>query len=754
MVTLALASIATATTELAIAEPGSPPMGALVTALGWTSLTILVHACLSRYRGRPLRATAVVLAAAFSAPLAMSAVRMIAVGRPGPLELALLASLRNLVLGLAATSNRASTTRLTALASLFLILCSSCLVEGAIVLGAIGLYSIVGGAWLALVYWRGLRLIDGRREPGRWPAAPMLTAFALVGVAAGMVALGPTRAAVALAGLMPSSGGTDWDDPDARGGVGDGENEVKGAERPESIGFADSDVYLDTDRPSLYDAFNDMYGEPSKPRKMDRMVALSNQNVAEQRERPAENLRAGRQFSAVRRGAKPGTQGKPAHREAGALLYVEGPTPLHIPLAAYDEFNGRDWTEAGRPRFHTRLVLERRKGPWFRVDGVEPRTDAGTVAHKIKIAGLDSSSLPAPGRLRVFRVGEVDRVDFFDWACDGLLKMEGRTIPSSTVVETEAGVVDPLALHSLVFRSHAQPGDPPLGRTASALLASWTQGATDDWEQVEAIVDGLRRFGVVDARFVAPQDCEDVVEHFARTSRGPDYLFATTAAAMLRASGFSARLVSGLYARPERYDPRTRHTPVRREDVHVWAEVRASDGAWIAVEPTPGYQLMKPPATTLATLRSRLVAACRRLAAHPAAIVSTLALLLAGLRLRREAADAAATLVWRAGLRGSSRRIVLRTMRLVERRARLGGSPRPSHATLRRWYGPMKLGCNFGPDLDQLLALAEWSLYAPEGSTPPRHAGLAPRDLCRLIVRSWTLGRFSRTRTNCEETST
>jgi len=69
-----------------------------------------------------------------------------------------------------------------------------------------------------------------------------------------------------------------------------------------SSGFADSDAYLDTDRPSLYDAFNDMYGEPSKPKKSERMVALSNPNVVEQRERPAENLRANRQFSAVRRG--------------------------------------------------------------------------------------------------------------------------------------------------------------------------------------------------------------------------------------------------------------------------------------------------------------------------------------------------------------------------------------------------------------------------------------------------------------------
>ena len=94
--------------------------------------------------------------------------------------------------------------------------------------------------------------------------------------------------------LVPTSGGTDWSDPEARSGVGDGDHEVAASEHPESVGFTESEVYLETDRPSLYDAFNESYGEPFKPKKTDKMIALGQQDVGEQKERPAENLQAGR----------------------------------------------------------------------------------------------------------------------------------------------------------------------------------------------------------------------------------------------------------------------------------------------------------------------------------------------------------------------------------------------------------------------------------------------------------------------------
>ena len=144
---------------------------------------------------------------------------------------------------------------------------------------------------------------------------------------------------------MPTSGGTDWSDPDARSGVGDGDHEVSASEHPESVGFTESEVYLETDRPSLYDAFNESYGKPFKPKNQEKMIAPGNRMSASRRSAPAENLQAGREFSAMRRKPQPRLRRQPGERAAKALVYVKGPTPLHLPLAAYCHFDGTAWHE-------------------------------------------------------------------------------------------------------------------------------------------------------------------------------------------------------------------------------------------------------------------------------------------------------------------------------------------------------------------------------------------------------------------------
>ncbi|OJW13041.1 MAG: hypothetical protein BGO49_19730 [Planctomycetales bacterium 71-10] len=751
--TLAMAAVATTTTALAIAEPGVSPARPLAAVAAWTAAAIAAHAWIGRHGKGRSATTAALLATSSLVPVAVAAARVAWTGRATPLEQALLCSLRNLALGLAAASHEPAAGRLAALASLFLVLASASIADGPAAAWALGAFAILGGVWLALAYWRGLRPMRGEGAPRRSPAGHLAGAFALVGLAVAVTAVGPTRAAVALAGLFPSSGGTDWNDPDARGGVGDGDDEVKGAENPQSIGFADSDAYLDTDRPSLYDAFNDMYGEPSKPKKSERMVALSNPNVVEQRERPAENLRANRQFSAVRRGVAR-RPGRPAHREAEALLYVDGPTPLHIGLAAYDRFDGRDWSEAARPNIRVAIEPERRAGPWFRIGAPDSRALGGVAAHRIKVAALDSAALPAPPLLRAFRMGEVDRVDFFGWAADGMIAMEGRTIPSSTVVETESAAPDPDGLASLDFPPRVLDADArPLGPAASAWLDAMTRGTPPGWARVEAIVRGLRRDAAPDPKAVAPDDCGDVVEHFAAARRGPDYLFATACAAMLRSSGHSARLVTGLYAAPSRYDAKTRHTPVRREDVHTWVEVRIPCGLWIPVEPTPGYELPGPSPAALAGIWAAFRSAAGRVAGRPVACATLAALALLAVRFRREAADALATLAWRASLRGPSRRGVIRTVALLELRARLVDAARPPGESLRSWYGPLAPAADVGRDLESLLALAEWSLYAPPDADAPSPAGSDPIAACRRAVRAWKRARFRRPSGNMKEST-
>ena len=69
----------------------------------------------------------------------------------------------------------------------------------------------------------------------------------------------------------------------------------------------------------------------------------------------------------------------------------------------------------------------------------------------------------------------------------------------------------------------------------STLAEEWTRGLPRGWRQVQAIADRLRLGYELDRRAKPPEDCEFPVHHFLFESRrGPDYLFATAAAMMLR----------------------------------------------------------------------------------------------------------------------------------------------------------------------------------------------------------------------------
>ncbi|MFM7930897.1 MAG: transglutaminase domain-containing protein, partial [Pirellula sp.] len=74
-----------------------------------------------------------------------------------------------------------------------------------------------------------------------------------------------------------------------------------------------------------------------------------------------------------------------------------------------------------------------------------------------------------------------------------------------------------------------------------------------DWNRVEAIVDGLRKFKN-DPTASAPVDCKDVVDHVLDAKRGPDYLMASAAAVMIRQLGIPCRLCTGFFASEKRFD--------------------------------------------------------------------------------------------------------------------------------------------------------------------------------------------------------
>jgi hypothetical protein len=748
--TWVLCALATAAAELALGEPGEPAAVALGRGAVLVVVALGVQRAL-RHRDRAWSWALVGLLGLFVLPFGVEGVRLVVAGHARPLELVLLALLRNLGLGLAVLSLRAVFGRMAALVSLFLVLVGCSMAEGVVAAGILAAYAVGGCVWLMGVYWRGLHLAGSGAGRRRYPLAMVA---GLLGLVAVVMVVGPTRAAMTLGALFPSSGGSWGDNPDARSGVNDGDQEVSASRNPQSIGFTDSDIYLDTDRPSLYDAFNDVYGEPVKPKRRERMVAMSNPDIREQEERPAENLRAGRSFAALRRPSREPSR-RPGERTAQALAYLKGRTPLHLGLAAYDRFDGTHWHEQPHCRWTCPLELQDVARPWFRIVLPVAPVFGATVSHQVKVGTLDTGSLPAPGHLARFRVGAVNQADFFGWSHEGMIRMRDRTIPAGTVVETEARTVDPRRLRRVVFpreevsagRVTLRHGGYALDGRVEAMARRWGEGLPRGWEQVEAVVGALRRHAQHDRGVVVPADCDDVVAHFLLGSRrGPDYQFATAAAVLLDALGYRTRLVSGLYAAPERYDARTQHTPLRSDDVHVWTEVCLPSGTWVGIEPTPGYAMAGPALSVWESLLAVLDDVLRWAGRHGVwlGLVAVLGVVLAW--HRREVLDCLAMLWWRLGVGGSSRECVVRTLRLVEWRARWAGWPRPPGKTPRRWYGPLAVAVpERGGDLEALLRLAEWGLYAPADQEAPGvgvGAGCDAMSTCMSVARGWTLRRL------------
>lgn len=757
-VTLFMMVTSTVALELAVAEPDRAIRHVVLTSLGMLVAPTLVLGLVfdrgswsARRHGAvghtPVLTPFVVvlLLGIFLLPEVDALVRFLWQRRPAMLEVLLLASLRNLGLGLAVLSRRPVCSRLCALISLFLILVAASLGEGRLLLALVGLHAVGGTSWLMLAYWKRLDSLD-REEASAPRSVPWGTSVWILGVVVCVlagVAIGPTRAATALVGLVPTSGGTEWNDPEARGGVNDGDNEVSASENPQSVGFTRSEIYLDTDRPSLYDAFNEAYGEPTK-RKTERMIALGPQDVKEQKERPTENLHSGREFSLVRRKPERPTR-RPREREAKALVYVKGPTPLHLRLKSYDHFNGHTWHEEGHCGVDCPLEKLGRSA-WFRLDWPTPSIFGETVSHAIRIGALDSSALPVPGHLDRFRVGSVDRAEFFGWAQDGILSMVQRTVPAGTTIETSAKVVDPKLLAAYEDVALPRPGDTSVDPALAALARSWVAGKSRGWAQVAAVVETLRgSYKHTSGQVVVDGELDPAIEFLLRSRQGPDYLFATSAVLLLRSLGYRARLVSGFYVDPRRIDLRTGYTPVVREDVHFWAEVMLRGGTWVAIEPTPGYELLRPSPGWGERLVAALGSAARRVARHPFECGATLLAVLLIVRFRLRGLDVVSTLAWRLSGGRGGRRGTLATLALVESRATRAGRPRPPGATPSRWYAPLALGFpgEPGAELARLVRLADWARYSPEGTPPPFSlSDLDIRATCRRVVRSWTLARF------------
>ncbi len=779
-VTFVLLVLAVAATELAAVDTRGLPTSLALAAV-WVGLAAglgwLIPAPKDS-RALPPRFVLLLLLGLAAAPILVEPLRRKWTGDGYALELRLIFVLRNLGLGLAACSCWWLCLRLASAISLFLMLFALSLTDQPAVLLLLGLYTATGSVWLMLVYWTGLRRFFVHAEtsvaleikPGK-EQLPWVAVFFIVGLVScvlGLVVIGPQRTIQVLGEWVPTSGGTGGYDPFARGGVNDGDDEVKG-DNPKTVGTLETDTFLDSPLPSLYDMINDTYGEPFKPKDQEHAIALdSKTKVLESRKPPASNLRPNREFPTTRK--SPRRPRDASDRAARALFEVQGRTPLHMRVTTFDAFDGTSWREIPWTKNIGGLEQEPRNF-WMLVRQRDPALcSAETEQHQVKITQPIGSLVPVPAQLVRFRVGRVNRADFFALGQDGILRLAQRKTPPGVVVQTESRTIDPRRLETVVFptnstgyRSQHATLPNTLNPEVSTLVHEWVADRARGWPQLVAILQHLRTDYALDAKARVPDDCRDPLGHFLlEARRGPDYQFATAAAILPRVLGYPTRLVSGFYVSPEHYDPLTQHTPVVPEDLHFWAEVLLPSGGWLILEPTPGYEVLGPNLSWSERLWADVAATAMWIFRHPIELSLGSALLALLWWRRRELLDSAAVTLLRCFPGQTWRQCVGRALWLLEMRGRWVGRSRQTSQTVPTWLGsvlprlkregaspPVPAHRRAGAlplqpvaesDIDQLRVMAEWAAYGHD--LEPPWQGDQVLGVCRRVLAAWTLRRW------------
>ena len=155
------------------------------------------------------------------------------------------------------------------------------------------MFSLTAIAWLTVSYWDTIRPRLLPQQNIGLPGRRMALAGVILVVLLASLGARPNHVASALSGFMPSSGGTGDYDPFARNGVNDGDSLIAGTEDIKSFGPIEDAPFVDSEDPSLYDVFNDLYDEPVRQnRTQDRAIALPPELLAPVRQRMAKTKKS------------------------------------------------------------------------------------------------------------------------------------------------------------------------------------------------------------------------------------------------------------------------------------------------------------------------------------------------------------------------------------------------------------------------------------------------------------------------------
>ncbi|MEM7808089.1 MAG: transglutaminase domain-containing protein [Planctomycetota bacterium] len=693
----------------------------LVSSVVLVVAAVLVRLGLTRF-AKPVSATAWerIVAVVVVAGLGWRFVQ----GMP-PTEWLVVEGMRNAALAMLAVPTSRKIGPIAMGLGLGLVLACSLLGEGAGVLAMAVLYAVLGAIWLS------------QRE--RESTATPWGAVAAVAIVAGTVGLfvhGSVRLDGLFAGLVNSSGGDGDGHDQARSGVGDGPDQIAGPTG--DAGFDQSDFFCETDGQCLYDAFVENYGQPTTTSRVDRTqwLRLTEDQIGENRE---QDLRAGRsEDSPPRRFSlrrdRPSREASPE-----AVLWVEADRdqfPIRLPILAFDHYEPGEghWHEEADEEVMRAMDHADEDGFFHPVDQPVGKVFGQEREVTIRTGTYDANILPLPNAMTMFRMGRVTKADVFASAAEPMLRINRTSVPPGSVfrVGYRPPVLDQLAAEPL---AHGQADDTHHEIVAS-LAQQWAGHLPRGWQQIDAVVSRLRDHAVFEksATLQAVEAAHDhvhacPVETFLHdTRRGDAHLFASSTVLMLRSLGYDARLAGGYYVSADDLDHATGQAAITRAHAHIWPQVRleleagyassrvdhqqgmARGGQWIDLEPTPGFAVADgaPTFAQQATMTwSSLVAWAGR--EWPTLLIVGVAG--AGIIvLRHRIADVVDVLVWRIRPTGDDRTFVLRTLGLLDRRARRRGSPRPVHQSHSSWL-----------DSPDLSPVADWAMFSPTEAAPPSH---------------------------------
>jgi hypothetical protein len=754
--TLALAAAAAMVEGLsAAAQPFATPWDTVQIAVGLLAMIALDRFLAGRRGGDLPRWSSIVLAAAMGIPILSSALSR-GPGMTG--EYWFLAGLRNGSLAAAAMGYWPRMQRVAAAGSLFVVLFSFALASGTLLTLATAVYLVIGVFWLM-----ASEALPATATPVGRTAVPYAAAVPLVPAVLISLATLCVMAVTLLAypDELTAAGEflSRWMNPRVMASAqGTRASDLKSLRR-----------FLN----GLADA---KYGAPnrSQPGKgtgsLGKVDAQQDDLLTREREEV---------FSLVRTGRKAGQAADDPRR---SLFQVAGQSTLHLPVATYDRFDGSQWYPEP---VHA--------GPLNAAD-VTPQKSWLTSIDRISFS-LDARQIAqARAMLRKESEGNADlvaeaRAAAAKWASQwgGGPLLEPQVFPISperirSLVQAPGGFSDDpstmftpydvtelaealdhgSALHDRLLELAQRPHvgmqemfreylrwrmarhDTVLPAGVWRLVQTWTAGHRPGWDQVEAVIQGLRQHCRHEPSARVPPGTRDTVSYFLLESRqGPDYLFASTAAVLLRSIGTPSRMVGGYYADPANRSLFTGRTTIRASDVHYWVQGRLPDGTWCNLEPTPGFEAVDSTKTFWARLQESAVAGSAWAAGHAWMLPALLGLVLAAWFCRAPVAATLGEIAWLRRVRGSSDRAVLATWTLLEQRSRRAGCPRPRGATLGDWYPQRIAAVGVRRRLCQLAELADWAVHSPGGLSGQDHwtQGEISR-LCRETVEYCTTATF------------